>query len=353
MKSKIQLLSLFAALCAGSASAQVAYVYVPTNLGIYAYSASSAGKLTPIKGSPFKETTGLAVGTNGKYFITVGTDWVHAYAIAADGALGSQVSQINTQNYGGAQCGTTASGKFNHNGIDIFVELAGATDSDGNLVCDDIQTYSISSKGELTFKGDLVFSSGSTVEGATLPSFIGTNKYGFNLEFYSGYDADPGDIPSYFNTFQSEPSGALEFAPNASVSGPIAGGGNGSYNPYAFTADPTDHLAVMVESGIGSFGCFCQMASFTETNGKLVSTNTWENMPYWPDTWTGPLLMSPSGKLLALGVAPGIQLFHFNGANPITPYTGIIGESGGHISQVAWDNANHLYALNLNSPPED
>src|SRR5579872_3552473 len=32
--------------------------------------------------------------------------------------------------------------------------------------------------------------------------------------------------------------------------------------------------------------------------------------------------MSPSGKLLALGGAPGLQLFHFNGASAPAPYKG-------------------------------
>jgi hypothetical protein len=351
LKHKFQLFCLIASLGAGPASAQVAYVYVPSTDGIFAYDASSAGKLTPIEGSPFKETSGLAIGTNGKYFVTVGTDWVHSYEVASNGAIGKQVSEINTQNYGGSQCGTTAGGKFNHNGIDIFVQLAGATDSDGNLVCDDIQTYSINSKGELTFKGDLAFSKESgSVAPAGLPTFVGTTKYGVNLEQFPNVDdQDPGDISSYFNIFETESSGAIEPAPNAGVSGPEAGGGNGGYRPYAFTADPTDHLAVMLQSGIGSYGCFCQMASFTMTNGKLVSTNTWKNMPYWPDTWTGAMLMSPSGKLLALGVFPGVQLYHFNGASPITAYTGIIGESSGHVGQIAWDNDNHLYAINDSS----
>lgn len=54
MTRKIQLFCLIATLCTGACSAQVAYVYVPSSDGIFAYDASSAGKLTLIKGSPFK-----------------------------------------------------------------------------------------------------------------------------------------------------------------------------------------------------------------------------------------------------------------------------------------------------------
>jgi hypothetical protein len=85
--------------------APVAYVYVPTPHGIYAYKTSSAGMLTIIKGSPFTKTVGLPIGGNGKYFITLGTNYVHSYAVAADGAIGDQVSKINTQDYIGAECG--------------------------------------------------------------------------------------------------------------------------------------------------------------------------------------------------------------------------------------------------------
>jgi hypothetical protein len=43
--------------------APVAYVYVPTPHGIYAYKTSSAGMLTIIKGSPFTKTVGLSEAT--------------------------------------------------------------------------------------------------------------------------------------------------------------------------------------------------------------------------------------------------------------------------------------------------
>ncbi|HEY2860892.1 MAG TPA: hypothetical protein VGJ21_20955, partial [Terracidiphilus sp.] len=43
-----------------------------------------------------------------------------------------------------------------------------------------------------------------------------------------------------------------------------------------------------------------------------------------------------------------IQFFHFNGANPITKFTGVIGSSG-YVSQMEWDKYNHLYALNARS----
>jgi hypothetical protein len=53
--------------------------------------------------------------------------------------------------------------------------------------------------------------------------------------------------------------------------------------------------------------------------------------------------MSPSGKFLAVGGSAGLQVFHFNGANPITHMTGLL--TSDYINQMFWDNANHLYAI--------
>ena len=46
-----------------------------------------------------------------------------------------------------------------------------------------------------------------------------------------------------------------------------------------------------------------------------------------------------------MATGTGVQVYHFNGAKPITPFTWIIGTSG-YVTQVAWDNYGHLYALN-------
>jgi hypothetical protein len=41
--------------------------------------------------------------------------------------------------------------------------------------------------------------------------------------------------------------------------------------------------------------------------------------------------------------AQGLQVFHFNGADPVTPYTKALTKS--QIYQIRWDNNDHLYAL--------
>jgi WD40 repeat protein len=57
------------------------------------------------------------------------------------------------------------------------------------------------------------------------------------------------------------------------------------------------------------------------------------------------ILLDPTGKILAVAINTGVQFFHFNGAEPITPFTGIIGVTG-YVTGMAWDNVGHLYAQN-------
>jgi hypothetical protein len=42
-----------------------------------------------------------------------------------------------------------------------------------------------------------------------------------------------------------------------------------------------------------------------------------------------------------------LQIFHFNGADPIKPHTGLLTKA--EINQFFWDNANHLYAIGTNA----
>jgi len=64
-----------------------------------------------------------------------------------------------------------------------------------------------------------------------------------------------------------------------------------------------------------------------------------------PSTSINPvdLEMSPSGTLLAVAGSGGLQIFHFNGASPITNFTGVL--TTDFIDRLFWDHSNHLYAL--------
>jgi hypothetical protein len=66
-------------------------------------------------------------------------------------------------------------------------------------------------------------------------------------------------------------------------------------------------------------------------------------MPTTALTYVNALSMAPSGKSLAVGGVGGLQIFHFNGASPITKYTALLTTST--IDQAFWDKNNHLYAI--------
>jgi hypothetical protein len=57
--------------------------------------------------------------------------------------------------------------------------------------------------------------------------------------------------------------------------------------------------------------------------------------------------MAPHGTLLAVAGTSGLQVFHFNGSNPITPDTGLLTQDP--IDHAFWDNDHHLYAISQNA----
>ena len=109
---------------ATTAAAQAAYVYVGTTKGVYLYNAASNGSLSLVSGSPFS-IAGSAVGSNGKYFFSLGPSFLRSYPVASNGAIKGQASQINTQLYSGSECGTAQGAVLDHTGQDVYVQLYG------------------------------------------------------------------------------------------------------------------------------------------------------------------------------------------------------------------------------------
>lgn len=340
-------------------SSPVAYVYVQTSQGTVLYDASSSGKLTLVAGSPFN-TSGYYIGSNGKYFITAGIHDLHTYKVAANGGLGGQTSQFDTQSYGGSQCGLTSGAVLDHSGQDVYVSLKGAPADDGNNLCDALQTDSLSSSsGMFTFKGDLLVDEDSKNTGSdTLPVLLGNDKFAYSLE------GIPDACEHTINIFARESSGALEFAPGQNVTLPAGPSGGYYYHPLypsnidvslvplqpsLITDDPTDHLAIALyaekDAPCGTTKT-PQLASFTaDSKGNLTTKNTAADMPSIAGSGINVMRLSPSGNLLAVATGTGVQIFHFNGSSPITKFTGVIGTSG-FIRDLQWDKSNHLYAVN-------
>ena len=91
-----------------------------------------------------------------------------------------------------------------------------------------------------------------------------------------------------------------------------------------------------------------QLASFAidPSTGLVSSSNAYYNMPWVVVGQKGNITpsMSPSGKLLAVGGYPGLQLFHFNGTAPATTFGGRL-LNGTDLDQAKWDTENHLFVL--------
>jgi len=331
--------------------ATVAHVYVQTHQGVDVYDATAASKLTLVKGSPFP-ITGQMGGINGKYLISVGSTYLRSYVIEANGAVGKQVSIIDPESYGGGQCGVTNYNPGNgvtldHTGKYFYFPLS---ESDA---CDAMQSYEIESNGRLLFLGDIEYS--SFVNGNAWPSSPFTISS--NDKFAYGTFFDPDTFS--FSTFARAANGVLEVNERFAEKDPTVNPDGTADGPWVYypvygplqAADPASHMAVLLGTESGGYDAAnngpYQLASYTidDTTGAISSTNTWEDMP--TPAVSGFLSMSISGKLLAVsggGNQQGMQLFHFNGAAPITPYTGLLLPDA-YIQQIAWDSENHMYAM--------
>lgn len=354
-------------ICAGGASAQsstdqtyetkdgnpsnspVAYVYVQTSHGVNLYDAASNGKLTLVAGSPFS-TSGEMVGSNGKYFITLGNDDLRSYRVESNGGIGQLVSSINTQIYNGSQCskpqGTSGNGAvLDHTGQNIYVLLDSQTYD--NPLCAAYQTYDIaSSSGALTFKGAAVNNTIQVISCCSLPSVLGNDKFAYYLKPDNTCEGCVLEMAP----LKRESNGVLENS-SATVTGPKPVNSGYSWFISSLAIDPTNRLVASGQwqnrsdpNDMGNSG----IASFTvDSNGNATSTNTWQNIPA-VDVSPFEMRFSPSGKLLATSAGSGgIQMYHFNGAAPPTPYGSAVGSSP-NIWHIRWDNSNHLYSL---TPP--
>jgi hypothetical protein len=337
-----------------TAPAPVAHVYVQTPRGVNLYNTSPTGQLTLVAGSPFN-TIGLMVGTNGKYFLSNGTNYVHVYAMSSSGAIGKEVSNINTAHYSGSECGTTGPSVLDHTGQSLYVQLT-ASQLSGRPFCSAFQSYKIGNTGQLTFVGSTEQSVPLHAGAPTPLTISGQDIYAYNINTGSiGYE---GAFVEGFKRTAS--TGSLDQW-NVAVSNPQTYDSSWMWMQFGVTSDPTNHLAVfdMQEQGL-PYGplAFPQLASYTmDSSGNLTTTNTYRNMPA-PSVFPGVMNMSPSGRLLAIGSpvdysacscgtakwgTAGLQVFHFNGANPITRYSATLTKTP--IDNIHWDKANHLYAL--------
>lgn len=316
-----------------TATSPVAFVYVSnlanasTNTNqVNGYAAASNGSLTPIPGSPFPDNVS-PIALNGAWLFgaVAGTaansgQVIDSFSIASNGALTYRNAKTAALSGGGI-----ISLYLDHTGSSLY--------ADYYTTNNDYLTYSIDqSTGQLSFVNDLAAGPPNN----SPVSFIGNNQFAYSSSCYHL-------SPSIYGV-QRASDGSLNFL-NINPPFPQAPSG-GFYCPWRAAADPTTHLAIAMQpfTSNGAVAGPYQLATYTaDSYGDLTTTSTAANMPKVQVGSVIDYKMSPNGKYLAVGGSSGLQIFHFNGANPITPFTGLLTTS--QVNEVFWDNANHLYAI--------
>jgi hypothetical protein len=290
------------------------------------YSAASDGTLTLLPGSPFWTTndlyvTGLA-NTAHWLFVSDGV-YIYSFSIASTGAL-KQVSSINAAQYYGFSGTVGANLVLDHTGSTLYA-LA-----DDGLGDNEFQFFTKNSAtGALTYFG----STGVGIAYGEL-KFSGNNLYAY------GFGCFQDESHSY--GFSRGSDGTLT---TLNLNVPIPTYPNGTYCLDTAAADPASNLAVaMYLETTGPPSPPAWLAVYTaDSSGNLTTNSTYLNMPTAAVDSLDDIVASPTGNLLALGGTSGLQVFHFNGSNQITPYTGLLATH--EVRSLAWDKHNHLYGI--------
>ena len=315
-----------------SNSAPVALVYVSSNPSssdylIQAYTAAANGSLVATVGQNFSQPLSYLTASSHFLFATDGVN-LDSFSVAQNDGAFTEVDSVNAQALGGG-CGGP---------INVFLDRTGSTLYDldflGSQCANNAyQEFSVTSTGTLDYMGAPVASPGFE----TPLSFLGNNQYGYSATCYH-FD------PVVFGYERASDGSLTELSIVPAM--PLGASGQ-EYCPSLGATDSANHLAVVMSpiydsnwqpAGPNQLGVYTADAS-----GNLTTTSRHSNMPAVVAGSVNQIVISPSGKLLAVAGSAGLQVFHFNGANPITRYTGLLAKDP--IAQIFWDNSNHLYAV--------
>lgn len=320
----------------GTGEGTAAFVYVSSAVSgtnqsqIEAYSADSTGQLTPVAGSPYAvNMVSLAVNKN-FLFGSDGTN-LYAYAIAADGSI-SQADFIDVKQYNNP---VSCSGGPAY----LFTDHTGATLYNFDYLSDCANnTYQASSvdpgTGKLTYLGA---TDASTPVFERAPSFSGDNQYAVGASCYHSF-------PEIY-VLKRNSDGTLALVTDLGTLAQLPSGGTyctwwasgDAVNDFAISVTPIDN-STLQQTGNP------QLAVYTlDASGNATTSSTAANMPQIVGNVVNELAVSPSGAFVAVGEDYGLQVFNFNGANPITQLTGLL--TTDPIDEVRWDNQNHVYAI--------
>lgn len=322
----------------GPSSTPSAYVYVSNEIynsnfvfQVYGFAAASDGKLTPIPGSPFKSANVSWMATNGKYLFgnDIESSGIRTFSVASNGAL----KLVETYPAGTDEL--VGPVELDHSGEFLYANV-----SKGGA--NDFRSLGIDgSNGKLHEVNQVPISFG----GFDWLSFLPNDQYAYAI---GNSCSDEGG----FFAFSRASNGELA---SITIPDPMpeTPEGNHNYCVDDIAPDPSGHLAALIVD-TNTTSATPVLAAFTAgANGNLTTTNTHLDMPKVSVYNVQWLRMSPNGKFLAVGGEGGLELFHVNGASPITKYKTLLTQAQSFPVQMYWDNDNHLFVIGENRFAQD
>ena len=328
---------------ASAAAAPVAYAFVstgnPNNVSTLAV--SSTGSFTHV-GTASSPTTIYHLSVTKKFLFGIDNmSNIYTYSISSSGAL-KLVATTNAGQYvpGFSPQYSAAVTQVDAAGATIYT-MVGASQSDWYL-----ESFKIETNGELQFLGTSYADPNALnqirfVQGGQFAMTDGC----YNTAPGASFTTDSNDIDDIV-TYKHESNGFLTYV-GTSNDTPTA------QSPYEYCAglnasDSSNHLAVGftifnppgddIEPGMA-------LGTYTvDTSGTPSTTSDYENMPVTSVFDPYSMSIDPTGKILAVGGNGSFQLYHFNGANPVTQYSGVI-KTYDLIRNIAWDKSSHMYLL--------
>jgi hypothetical protein len=352
---------LIAAACAVAVMAQfpksakaapVAYAFIATvgenqNSGpnnVYALAVSSDGSFTQV-GTASTPTPNyhLSVTKNFLFGIDQASN-IYSYSISSTGAL----KLVATTNAGNSVPGfdsmySTPVLQVDETGSTVYAFIP-TSQTDWLLA-----SFKIESSGELQFLGTAY----ADPNAISQIRFVQNGQFAltdgcYNTAEGASFTTDSDDVNDIV-TYKRESNGFLTYVGTSHDTPP-------AQSPYEYCAagvnasDPTDHFATVFSifnpPGDDVMSPPFALGTYTvNSSGTPSTTSDYENMPT-ANLGEGVDAMSidPTGKLLAAGGNSGLQLFHFNGASPITSYSGVL-QSGNFVRALCWDKSSQLFVL--------
>lgn len=324
-----------------SPSTIVAYMYVSqaSSAGSYnqiaGYSLTAGGTLATVPGSPFRGNV-ASMAVNGQYLFGSKLDGVYvvSYRILSNGAL-DWVYSKNIQQYNSSGCAYPGSLGVDRSGATLYVQQ-----TVGDL-CDSTRYLSFTIDPTRGWPFYLGKSADTFLYNDPL-AFAKNDRYAYGTRCVN-YQGSPLDT---FTGYIRHSSGLLDTGGQTATTPATSDPGHFYCRSYT-AADSYSHIAMtMTDTDFNDpyNSPPAQIGTYTvDSSGNLTTTSTAANMPSVAVGYVTGLAISHNSKLLAVSGNGGLQVFHYNGANPATYFTGLL--TSDSIDQIGWDHDGHLFAL--------